>query len=336
MITMKTRRIDLHHHIGPDFYIEALKRNGVNEIVDGEPLPDWREEYMLDFMERFDIEAVVASLVAPGVDFPKIPNSREIAKSLSREINEGFARLKEKYNGWFEGLATLPANPDDALAEMEYCLDTLKLGGVALFSNYEGHYLGEDRFDELFNELNKRRAVVVMHPEVSCGGIVPADIGFTRHVLEFAFETTRAAFSLYCSPNQTLLKYPHVKVVLPHLGGTLPYSLCRAIGAIRVKEQPFDCKALNVAGLENLVNHFWFDTALVSSPWTFPSLLALVDTDKIVFGTDAGVNWKFSPLGNEHIVNELNLYFRGRKEDLERINYQNALDLFPQFKPLFE
>ncbi len=332
---MKRQRIDVHHHIAPDSYISALHRNGIHDIFGNEPLPEWKEEWMLQYMERFNIAGVVASLTSPGVLFPDLPNAKELACTLSREVNEGFAELKQRLGLKFDAIATLPLPyTDEALKEMEYALDTLHLAGVALFTNYDGHYPGEDQFDEFWAEISKRNAVVHVHPDMGCGGNRPKYLSFPPNFLEVAFEPTRMAVSMICCPKHFMLKYPNLKIILPHNGGTLPYSMGRLSYPIR--KWAGDYTAINVAGIENLTNKFWFDTAISSSPWTYPSLTALAGTEKIVFGSDAGIDWVCGPLEVEHMNAEIDKYFKDQPEALEAIDHGNALDLFPQFKPLFE
>ena len=329
---MRMKKIDVHHHIAPDFYINALIKNGVYDMH-GEPLPNWNEEQMLRFMERFDIVGIVASLSAPGIDIPTADNPKALAKSLSRQVNEGLAGLKEKYGKGFEAVATLPADIDDAKEELAYALDVLHLAGVALFTNYNGHYLGEDCFDELFYELNQRRAVAVLHPEVSCGGNAPASIGVPRNFVEFGFETTRAACSLYCSPNKTLLKYPFVKVILPHMGGTLPFSIGRLSYPIRKWEGNYAME--QVAGIETLIRNYWYDTAISSSRPVFSAAEGLGILNHMIFGSDAGIDDVFGPLECLRTIDEINKYYGNDQEALEKIYYKNAIELFPVFSELF-
>src|SRR5260370_10191626 len=114
-------------------------------------------------MDRHGIVTSITSVSEPGVYF----GDRAFARDLARRCNEYAARLVQEYPVRFGAFAVLPLpDIDAALRELEYALDTLKLDGVILLSSIEGTYPGDPAFDELFAELNRRRAVVFLHPTV--------------------------------------------------------------------------------------------------------------------------------------------------------------------------
>ena len=109
---------------------------------------------------------------------------------------------------------------DAALKEIEYACDTLKVDGFALQSNYAGIYISDDRFDLILEELNRCSAVVLLHPGTPGGDNLPL---FGRHmsVYEFPFETTRAVMDLIYKGK--LQRYPKIRWIIAHAGGTIPY-----------------------------------------------------------------------------------------------------------------
>ncbi len=121
--------------------------------------------------------------------------SGRIATSLARRMNELCADLVRGHPGRFGAFATLPLpDVDAALAELAYSLDELHLHGVVLLTNYDGYYLGDPRFDHLFAELDRRGAVVFVHPQ-SPPGQEMSHLGLPEAMLDVCFDTTRTAFS---------------------------------------------------------------------------------------------------------------------------------------------
>jgi predicted TIM-barrel fold metal-dependent hydrolase len=148
-----------------------------------------------------------------------------IAKDLSRQMNEICAGLMNDQPGQFGAFATLPLpDVDAALDELTYSLDELKLNGVILLTNYDGYYLGNPRFDELVAELNRRKAVVFIHPQ-SPPGQEQSYLGLPEAMLDVCFDTTRAAFSLIV--NGVTKNYPDIRFILAHAGGAVPYMAGR-------------------------------------------------------------------------------------------------------------
>ena len=155
-MTARPRRIDVHHHIMPPEYVKAAAEYGVGE-GGGFDFPAWSEQKTLDFMDRHGIATAITSLSAPGVHF----GNSAAAQRQVRCCNEIGARLVNDHPRRFGAFASLPLPDVDAsLEEMEYALDTLKLDGVVLLSSIGDRYLGDPAFDAVFDELNRRKAVV--------------------------------------------------------------------------------------------------------------------------------------------------------------------------------
>jgi predicted TIM-barrel fold metal-dependent hydrolase len=231
-------RIDVHHHIFPPAYLKAAADAGIDH-AGGFTFPQWSAESALALMDRNGIATAITSLGTPGVHF----GNDAAARDLARYCNEYAARLVMDHPTRLGAFATLPLpDVDGALKEIEYALDTLKLDGVNLLTNVHGTYLGDPAFDAVFAELNRRKAVVFVHPETP-----PAardiKLSFPGAMIEFTFDTTRMTANLILSG--TLERYPDVKIILPHAGGTVPYLLgasrsstrCRWPGRTRRREQ---------------------------------------------------------------------------------------------------
>jgi predicted TIM-barrel fold metal-dependent hydrolase len=267
-------RIDLHHHFSPAAHRERLLRYPV-----GATLPEWSLEATEAAMARYGADVAVLSAAA-GVYFGDTGEAIE----LSRIVNEAAAQIVGSDERRFGALASLPLpDVDAAIAELAYALDVLHLDGVVLHASVAGTYIGEPAFAPLLDELERRRAYVLVHPMVP--GWVPA-YPYPPWVLELPFETTRAALSLVFSG--TLDRCPNVRFQLPHLGGAMPY-LAHRMASLTLR-QPSIQEHLSDTPL-SFMRRFFVDTALALNPPAFAGALELLDPERIVFGTD----WPYLP-----------------------------------------
>jgi len=213
----------------------------------------------------------IMSISTPGVHLGDDSEARETA----REVNEYAAEIVRKYPTRFGFFATL-CLPDvkGSIDELAYAFDTLHADGVVLLANSRGIYLGEKVFDPLFDELDKRNAVVFVHPS-QLYGLAPLK-GMPPFIADFLLDTTRAAVRL--GGSGTLDRCPNVKIILSHAGGFVPFAAYRIAGAASPKRDFAD-------GVEQL-KKFYFDIAISGTPVALPSLLALARPDHVLFATD--------------------------------------------------
>ncbi len=267
-------RIDTHHHIVPASYASWLKRKGME--AGGLPIPEWSADAAIALMDKFRIQTAIMSISTPGVHLGDDAEAREKA----REVNEYAAEVVRKHSSRFGFFATL-CLPDlkGSLDEVAYAFDKLHADGVVLLANSRGIYLGEKAFDPLFDELNKRKAVVFVHPSQLYGFDPPK--GLPPYIADFLLDTTRAAVRL--AGSGTLDRCPDLKVILSHAGGFVPYAAYRIAIAASASGNATD-------GLAQL-QKFYFDLALSGSPTALPSLLAFAKPDHVTFGTD----WPYAP-----------------------------------------
>ncbi len=313
---LRERKIDVHHHILPHFYVDALEEMGVEE-AGGRAFPPWTPQDSISLMDKYGIKAAVTSISAPGIYF----GDPKKARVLARRCNEYSANLKRDYPGRFGALAVLPLpDVEGSLREVEFSLDSLRLDGVILLTSAGERYLGDSDFDELFAELDRRDAVVFIHPHM------PPKVKRPRHVLpgsllEFVFETTLAVSNLLFSG--TLERCPHIRFLLPHAGGTLPYVTLRlCLGQFWPGLQE------NIPqGVIAYLKRMYYDTALSSSPFALRSLQELVEDTQILFATD----YPFAPeLATMATIGGLESYDGFEEDSLERVFYRNAALLFPR------
>ena len=313
-----SHRIDVHHHIVPTQYVEALKAVGI-EAAHGAGLPQWSPTRAIEVMEQNGIAVAITSISSPGVYF----GDATFARDLARRCNEFSARLVGDYPDKFGFFAVLPmSDTETAVREAEYALDILKADGVVLLASTEGKFLGDPDFEELMDELNRRKTIILIHPNIHPSS-ENLKLNIPGYLIEFLFDTTRAVTNLIYTG--TLERYPALRWILSHAGGTLPYI------AWRLSLANFDPKFLDKAprGMLAYLKSFYYDTTLSTSRYAMKSLLELVEPSQILFGSD----FPFAP---EPIVakeiedlHQLDLF---DSQTLQAIERDNALTLFPRFQ----
>jgi predicted TIM-barrel fold metal-dependent hydrolase len=269
--------IDIHAHFFTPEYRKALRATGL-DTIDGFPIPDWSIDGAIALMDQLGIRAQILSISAPGIEF--VPHRD--ARKLARDVNETNARLISDHPTRIGGFALLPLpDVDGAFAEIAYALDVLKLDGIVLFSNVNGIYLGDKRFDAIFDELNRRKAVVFVHP-VAPPGFDITQLGFAAPCIEFPFDTTRMIMNMIASG--TVRRCPAVRMIVAHGGGTLPF-LAHRIGRNIVRfgkaDPPFIPDEVLAA-----FKWFYYDLTAVSHQHAIDSLLTLVPVDHLLYGSD--------------------------------------------------
>lgn len=277
MTTTLQAQIDLHSHIITPEYLAALERH--NALMDeGFPIPSWDAERHLDFMNRAGITTAVLTMPAPH---PWFGDAKEAA-SVCRSVNEECAVLKARHPGRFLFCAALPL-PDvkAAIEEARYALDVLGADGVKLATNAYGQYLGDPELDTLMAFLNERHAVIIIHPHKpsAVNAQLIADVPLASY--EYLAETSRAVLNMIA--HNVLVRYPHLKVVVPHCGSFLPNALprFRSLLPVMVKQgimQPVDVDA-NLA-------HLYYDLAGAPTDDVLDALLTITTADHLLYGSD--------------------------------------------------
>jgi predicted TIM-barrel fold metal-dependent hydrolase len=267
--------VDVHHHILPDFFWRET--NEQHGPVGGIAPPPWSKESALSFMDDAGIDVAVTSISTPGVH----TGDDARARSLARRCNELAAQLVQAHPKRFGAFACLPLpDIDGSLAELSHALDVLKLDGVVLFSNARGVYLGDERFDPVFDELERRRTVVFVHPTASPDPAAHA-LGLPDSLLDFVADTSRAIADLHYS--NTFARTPNVKYVISHAGGTIPYLASRF--AV-VDEMGVIAGGSRRGTAADTFRRLYWDTALSWHDPVLQLLRSVVGMDQVLFGTD--------------------------------------------------
>jgi aminocarboxymuconate-semialdehyde decarboxylase len=267
--------IDIHHHVLPDFFWRET--NAQHGPVGGIAPPPWSRDSALSFMDDAGIDVAVTSISTPGVH---TGNDRR-ARSLARRCNELAAGLVQARPDRFGAFACLPLpDVDGSFGELAYSLDVLKLDGVVLFSNARGVYLGDEKLDPIFEELERRRAVVFVHPTASPDPAAHA-LGLPDSLVDFVADTTRAIAHLHYT--STFARTPNVEYIFSHAGGTIPYLASRF--AIVDEMGVIDGGSERGTAADTFRRLHW-DTALSWGDPVLQLLRSVVGIDRVLYGSD--------------------------------------------------
>ena len=308
--------IDVHFHLIPQFYREAVYEAGTGPAIGR--YPDWTPELALALMDKHGIALAMLSLGQPGVGF--LPPDK--AAAFGRRCNDYAAELIAQHPKRFGCFGLLPMHDiDAAIAEARYCLETSRFEGISLFASYGEKFLGDAAFEPLLRYLESRHTVVHLHPSLHPSS-KSLDLPWPGFMIEYPFDTTRAAVNLLFSG--ALERFPNIRFILSHAGGTLPFL------AWRLSVAPMIDKRLKQKSREEIfagLKTFWYDNALASGAAPMGALSRIAATERIVFGSD----WPFC---NDRVVTEEVADFTAPDfldpRTVAMIARDNALKLFPQ------
>lgn len=257
-------------------------------------------------MEKCKINKTIVSITSPGSHL--ILGEDVAARQLARDCNNFSADLKRRHSSRFGFFATLPL-PDieGSLDEIKHAFDELDADGVGLLTNHHGVYIGDTTFDPVFEELNRRRAKVFIHPTVPCrtddqdGGLLhhcmPTTKFFVQGIFEYFFEEVRVVFNIIQSG--TASRYPNIRFIIPHAGGAFPpivERFSRFHKDILHREATATWTSIQIK--EILQRQFYFDLAGFPLPDQLPALLRMVDHTRLLYGSD----YPYTPLDSTEML----------------------------------
>jgi 6-methylsalicylate decarboxylase len=312
------RIIDTHHHIYPPVY---TKRNLDRIVADSPSLGSlyttWTPHYSLDQMDQCGVATAIASITSPAL----WAGDNEEARRNARDCNEYGAHIGRDFPGRFGMWGALPLpDVEGALHEIEHVFDVLKLDGVGLLTSYDGgKLLGHKQFAPVMDELNRRRAVIFVHPTVSC--CVHPDPLMTGPPIDFPVDTTRTIVSLVYSG--TIARCPNLRFIFSHGGGTTLMLTSRLAGG---NLKPEEKARIIPNGFAGELRKFYYDIASVAvNPAAMAAVFTQFPKDHILFGSDIPF-WKI-----ETIASAMN-QFSITPGELRGIQRENALQLLPSWR----
>jgi predicted TIM-barrel fold metal-dependent hydrolase len=306
--------IDVHHHFVAPAYLDAMRQHFPE---DGSVRMNWTPEKSLAEMDANGVATAIVSVTQPGIWY----GDNAAARVLARKCNEYAAQMVRDRPDRFGFFAVIPLpDAEGSLREIEYALDVLKADGIGLLSSYGDTWLGDPAHAAVFDELNRRKAVVYTHPNVpNCCKNLNANI--PAGSVEIPQDTARTIVSLLFSG--TFVRCRDIRFIFSHGGGTLPMIAGRVAGA-----PGQDPKAAAIApnGIENEFRRLFYDTASVANRPAMAALTSLVPISQVLFGTD----YPFVPSIARTTEGLKTIGFS--PADMQAIGRDNALTLLPRVK----
>ena len=309
--SQRPNRIDIHHHFAPPAWVAEVKGRPLLNVANTR----WSPAQSIEDMDQGGVAAAVVSITNPGLWF----GDRAVTNRLARACNDYGAKLVQDHPTRFGLFAAMPLPDVDAtLKEIEYAYDTLKVDGVGLLTSYEDLWLGNPKFRPVMEELNRRRAVVHVHPTAAncCRNL---DYGLGPGSIEYGTDTTRAIIGVTFSGDAA--RFPNIRFIWSHAGGSAPFLAGRIDGASSAAKDRLP------NGFMAEAKKFFYDTAGAANRGALASLLQLVTPSAILFGTD------FPPGGSSRevarLLADLRMFDAAAMRAIDR---ENAVALLPRLK----
>lgn len=283
-----TRGIDVHHHYAPPGWIKVLAEQ---DALNVEPWMGWTPAKAIEAMDRAGVQTSYSSITVPGIYFaegfgnqqaPPGKKFKNDVVALAREANEFGAKMKSDYPGRFGIWASLPLPDVDAsLKEIAYAFDKLRLDGIGLLTSIGTKYMGDKSFAPVFQELNRRGAIVYTHPGAGpcCLYALP---GVGPTTLEYSHDTARTIVSWVNSGSAE--RFPNIKWIFSHGGGSIWSA--RYIGGEIGRDPKAFAGRTQPPRLLGFLRKFYYDTAATSNFLQMQNLKTLVGTTQVVLGAD--------------------------------------------------
>jgi predicted TIM-barrel fold metal-dependent hydrolase len=310
------RLIDIHSHFVPPFYLaengDRIAGSRGGQIT--RAWLEWSPQQSLAAMDEHGVETAMLSLSTPGIWF----GNAEEARATARRVNDYGAELLRSHPGRFGQFATIPLpDTEGSLREIEYAFDVLKADGIGLLTSYGDKWLGDDAYAPVLEELNRRKALVFVHPTTPncCRALMP---GISTIMTEVPQDTTRTITSLLFSGTLTRLK--DIRFIFCHAGGTMPMVAKRM-----TQYGPKNLAEVLPQGVEYELKRLYYDIAVSGYRPAIAALTSLIPMSQILFGSD----FPYRLLGESaDTMQQLGL----SENDLAAIGRGNALGLLPRLK----
>jgi len=242
-------------------------------------LENWTAASSLEDMDKNGVATALLSLPHRAAVWR---GDQIAARDRARQWNEFMTRQATDHPARFGVFAAVPVlDMDGSLREAEYALDTLKADGINLMTNIGDKWLGDPHYFPLFEELNRRKAVVYTHPispDCMQNAMMPS---VDDSMIEFCADTSRAIARLLFSG--AAHRFRDITFIFSHAGGTMPFIL------ERFTRRPLADKELAAQvpdGVVAYLKRFYYDTAQASHPYAMASISKLVAITQLLFGTD--------------------------------------------------
>lgn len=268
-------RLDVHHHyVSPEWKAALLEQNIPGTIAH----MNWSVAGSIASMDGGGVATSILSTTNPGIWFGNDAQTR----MLARNMNEFGAQLVRDYKPRYGLFAVLPLpNADACLPEIAYAFDTLHADGISVLSSYGNTWLGDPKFDQVWAELDRRKAIVFSHATtpVCCDNLQPHIDHWT---IEFNTDTARSIVSII--ENGVAQRYPNIRFIWSHAGGTI-----LALAGRYFRKQATYASLHGPVPPDTPLGHlrrFYYDIAGSANEMQMQALKTMVPMSQILFGTD--------------------------------------------------
>jgi 6-methylsalicylate decarboxylase len=307
-------RIDVHHHFFPQFLLDAWQKAGIRNAP---VVQSWKLEATLDQMDRGGVATAILSLPT-GLNLPGL--NAEQSRHLARLVNEYVVEAMKDHPGRFGSFAFMPMpDVESTLREIEYALDELKADGIGLNTSYGDKWLGHPDFKPVMDELNRRKAIVYVHPLAPqcCGSLMP---NVPASFIEYPQDTNRAVMSLLLST--TFTRTRDIRWIFSHAGGAVPMLAGRINSLAKIQKTNADSLP---DGIDFELKRLHYETANAAYAPNMAALLKYVPVSQVLFGTDypyVSVTENVSDLGKIGLSGD----------ELKAVERDNAMRLIARLK----
>jgi predicted TIM-barrel fold metal-dependent hydrolase len=271
-------RIDVHAHYWTEDYLDLLVDLGQVGAGAARGLGAGggaELEARLRLMDRAGVQMQVLSACPQQ---PYVEDEQKAAQA-ARFVNDQYADLAERHQDRFAAFAALPMpHVEESASEMRRALDELGMAGIALNTSVLGYALVGPEFEPVFAELNRRSAVLYLHP---AGNSACSPLIGNYHLTWMVGAPVEDTISImHLITHGIPTRYPDIKIINSHLGGALPMLLQRADDQYGW-EAPETPERPSVAA-----RRMWYDTV---GHGHVPALRCAIDSfgaDRLLLGTD--------------------------------------------------
>ncbi len=281
--------IDAYSHVCPERLTKAIGRefpSAEAAALDGKPLL-WDAEARIRFMDEVGVDVQVLVLVRPPMWLGMPP---DVMYRMMREAHLGIAAMVERYPQRFIGTAVAPTCDDRVMEELRFAWDELGLVGAEIFSNVEGQPLDSPRMWPLYEEAERRRAPLWIHPQLTSYLYPWIKESLLDRSLGWPFDTSLAMLRLVYGG--VMERFPDLRIVTHHLGGMIPYygarleSFDTEIAEYRSRNLTGGPAVELKAPVTEYLRRFYNDTSINYSPATLNCGLDFFGGEHVLFGTD--------------------------------------------------
>lgn len=273
-------KIDIHAHYFPTEYLDRLDRYGASHVT------GFMRKMKLDHPNLSGLDDHLRNMDRSGVDLQVLSVSGQLpyfakesdAVDAARMGNDLYARIVREYPKRFAALACTPLpHVQASIAEARRALDELGMVGVTVGTVVLGKSIADSSFDEFFAELDRRKAVLFIHP--IGGSLGSSIIEASKLVWPVGAPLEDTVCMLQFMQADFPRRFPDLKIVLPHLGGFAPFLAARL-------DQLQDHFLLDSSMAPSVhAKYFWYDT-VNANPASLRCTIDTMGIDHLVLGTD--------------------------------------------------